>query len=72
MFVSLPGRETEALEKKTTKTPLSPFNILFGALEIDERCVIDFASWGLLFVCVDNYEQISQWKQQSAWLLLGG
>lgn len=54
------------------KTPHSPFNILFEALEIDERYVIDFASWGLLFLCADNYERISQSKQQSAWFLLGG
>lgn len=69
MFVSLPRRATEALEKN----PRSPFNILFEALEMDERCVIDFASWGLLFLrAADNYERISQWKRQSARLLLSG
>lgn len=35
--------------KLLKKNPHSPFNILFEALEIDERYVIDFASWGLLF-----------------------
>lgn len=62
------GREKEALEKPLTLA----FNILFEALEIDERYVIDFASWGLLFRHADNYEQISQSKQQSARLLLAG
>lgn len=62
------GREKEALEKPLTLA----FNILFEALEIDEIYVIDFASWGLLFRHADNYEQISQSKQQSARLLLAG
>lgn len=44
-----------ALEKKK---PHPSFNIMFEALEIDERFVIYFVSWGLLFLCADNYEQI--------------
>lgn len=44
------------------KKKRSPFNV-FEALEIDERYVIDFASCGLLFLCADNYERISQSKQ---------
>lgn len=60
----LPWRETEALERERKKNSCrrSPFNV-FEALEIDERYVIDFASCGLLFLCADNYERISQSKQ---------
>lgn len=62
------GREKEALEKPLTL----PLTSCFEALEIDERYVIDFASWGLLFRHADNYEQISQSERQSACLLLAG
>ena len=44
----------------------SPFNIVFSALELDERHVIDFSCWCLLCHCTDNYERIRQSKQQTA------